>query len=85
MLPALANYFSVSVDDLIGMNEIAKSDKYAEINRKWEENNKRGLHRDNTALMREALKLFPNDALLLVQLSASLKSWMGQERKKRRI
>lgn len=82
MLPALANYFSVSVDDLIGMNEIAKSDKYAEINRKWEENNKRGLHRDNIALMREALKLFPNDALLLVQLSASLEKLDGTREEK---
>ena len=44
MLPALANYFGVSVDSLIGMDEIAKAGKYDEINRLWTENNRSGLH-----------------------------------------
>lgn len=84
MLPALANYFGVSVDELIGMEKIAKSQKYAEINRLWKENNKNGLHRGNVALMRESLKLFPNDALLLVQLSTSLEKLDGTEEERTR-
>lgn len=72
LLPSLANYFGVSIDNLIGMNEIAKAEKYEQINRTWSENNKNGLHLENIKLMRESLKLFPNNALLLVQLSSSL-------------
>ena len=39
MLPALANYFKISVDELLGMSEIEKNDKYDEINRIWKYNN----------------------------------------------
>ena len=35
MLPALANYFRVSVDELIGMDDIASAQKFDEINRLW--------------------------------------------------
>lgn len=77
MLPSLANYFDVSVDELIGMDEIAKAEKYREINGLWEENHGKGLHRENVALLRGALKTFPNDALLLVQLAASLEKLDG--------
>ena len=82
MLPALANYFGISVDELLGMSEIEKSDKYEEINRIWAENNKNGLHNENVMLMRDALKAFPNDALLLVQLSTSLEKLDGTEEEK---
>lgn len=82
MLPSLANYFGVSVDELIGMEKIAKSQKYDEINGLWKTNNKEGRHRDNVALMRKSLKLFPNNALLLVQLSTSLEKMEGTEEEK---
>lgn len=82
MLPSLANYFGVSVDELIGMDEIAKSEKYDEINRLWEENNGKGLHKKNVLLMRSALKTFPNNALLLVQLSSSLEKLDGTKEEK---
>ncbi len=72
MLPALANYFGVSADELIGTNDIVNSEKYDEINRLWSENNKAGRNKENIALMRNSLKTFPNDSLLLVQLSTSL-------------
>ncbi len=84
MLPSLANYFGVSVDELIGMDEIAKSEKYDEINRLWTENNTRGLHHDNVILMRNSLKTFPNNALLLVQLSVSLEKLEGTEEEKKK-
>lgn len=70
MLPSLANYFGISIDELLGAD--ADSKKYDEINTQWAENNKNGLHNENIALMKQALKTFPNDALLLVQLSTSL-------------
>lgn len=79
MLPPLANYFGVSVDELMGMSERARSEKYDDINRRWTENNQSGLHQDNVVLMRKALRIFPNDALLLVQLSTSLEKLDGTE------
>lgn len=82
MLPSLANYFGVSVDELIGMSKIAKSEKYNEINSLWSENNKKGFHRDNVILMRQSLKTFPNNALLLVQLSTSLEKLDGTKEEK---
>ncbi len=72
LLPVLANYFGVSADELLGMNELAAQQRYEEVNRTWEKNRRAGRHEENVALMKEALKSFPNDALLLVQLSASL-------------
>ena len=84
MLPALANYFGISVDELLGMSEIAKNDQYNEINGIWDKNNKTGLHRENVALMRQALKNFPNNALLLVQLSTSLEKLDGTDDEKLR-
>ncbi|MBQ6163297.1 MAG: helix-turn-helix domain-containing protein [Clostridia bacterium] len=84
MLPALANYFRVSVDELIGTGEIEKKEKYDEIGRRWAENNKTGRHAENVALMRRSLKTFPNDALLLVQLSTSLEKLEGTAEEKRK-
>ena len=82
MLPALANYFGISVDELLGMSEIAKKAQYDEINRMWDENNKKGLHSENVELMRQSLKTFPNNALLLVQLSTSLEKLEGTDEEK---
>lgn len=84
MLPALANYFGVSVDALLGMSEIEKKQAYETINQTWAENNRNGSHRENVALMRRSLKTFPNDALLLVQLSTSLEKLDGTDEEKRR-
>lgn len=82
ILPSLANYFGISVDELIGMEESVKSEKYEEINRLWKENNLNGLHHDNVILMRNSLKMFPNNDLLLVQLSTSLEKLAGTEEQK---
>ena len=84
MLPALANYFGITVDDLIGMSKLEKNNKYNEINTIWSKNNKNGLHSENVRLMKQALKTFPNDALLLVQLSTSLEKLDGTEDEKRK-
>lgn len=82
MLPALSNYFSISVDELLGVSKIEKQIKYDNINSEWAENNVKGFHSENVVLMNEALKLFPNDALLLVQLSTSLEKLDGTEEEK---
>ncbi len=83
MLPSLANYFGVSVDELIGMDEISSTKKLDEINQKWQKNRTLGKHEENVKLMRNALKFYPNNALLLIQLSASLERLDGSEAEKR--
>ena len=84
MLPALANYFGISMDELLGTSEIEKRERYDEINRTWAENNKQKRNAENVALMRQSLKAFPNDALLLVQRSTSLEKLDGTPEEKRR-
>lgn len=66
------------------MSEIAKNDQYNEINRIWDDNNKKGLHSENVILMRQSLRTFPNNALLLVQLSTSLEKLDGTDEEKLR-
>ena len=83
MLPVLAHYYGVTVDDLIGMNEIESANALAEINRQWQKNRSEKDHAANVRLMRDALKVYPNNALLLVQLSASLERLEGTEAEKR--
>lgn len=82
MLPAIANYFGISADELLGISESIKKEKYDEINEKWAYNNKNGFHPENVKLMREALRKFPNDALFLVQLSTSLEKLDGTKEEK---
>lgn len=83
LLPALASYFGTSIDALLGMDRIAREERYSQLNRDWEANRIAGRHAENVALMRGALKEFPNDALLLVQLSSSLERLDGTEEEKR--
>jgi len=82
LLPALARYFGVTTDELLGVDEIAAAEKYREINRIWQENRTAGRHAENVTLMRDSLKRYPNDALLLVQLSTSLERLDGTEEEK---
>ena len=83
MLPTLANYFGVSVDELIGMDKISSIQKLDGINKKWQENRALGNHKENVELMRNALKIYPNNALLLMQLSCSLERLDGTEKEKK--
>ena len=82
MLPSIANYFSVSIDELMGTSAPEKKAMYDKINSEWVVNNRSGRHSENVQLMRDALKNFPNDALLLVQLSTSLEKLDGTDEEK---
>ena len=82
LLPSIANYFNISIDELLGMSDNEKTENYKNINNCWAENNRSGKHKENVALMRDALKTFPNDALLLVQLSTSLEKIDGTDEEK---
>jgi len=90
MLPALAKYFGITVDELLGVDELTAASRYDEINRIWFETHQKAkeehndeLHRQNIALMRDALKEYPNDPLLLVKLSSSLERLDGTPEEKK--
>ena len=82
-LPILARYFDVSVDTLLGMEEITAQARLEEYNRLWQQNRAELRHAENVELMRLALGEFPNHPLLLVQLSASLERLDGTEEERR--
>ena len=83
MLPVLARYYGVTIDELMGMNEMESARELDKINTRWEENRQGNKHAENVELMRDALKRYPNHGLLLVQLSASLERLEGTEAEKR--
>ena len=83
MLPALAHYYGVTIDELIGMNALDSEQALEAINKQWEENRSNNNHSANVQLMRDALKSYPNNALLFVQLSESLEHLDGTESEKR--
>ena len=82
ILPALSNYFKISIDELVGMEEIRRTEEYEKINEKWLKNRNANKHKENVKLMKDSLKFFPNDALLLVQLSSSLERLDGTDKEK---
>lgn len=82
MLPALAHYLQITIDELLGMSEIEKENKFTETNLIWDKNNKAGRNLENVKLMRQALKEFPNNDIFLVQLSTSLEKLEGTEKEK---
>jgi transcriptional regulator with XRE-family HTH domain len=56
ILPALSNYFKISIDELVGMEEIKRAEEYERINKQWLENRNNNLHKENVKLMKDALK-----------------------------
>lgn len=72
LLPVLANFFGVTTDELIGMNEIKDKQKLDEILQQYEENNTAGKIQKCIDLCRDGLKSFPNDFRLMMKLADSL-------------
>lgn len=83
LLPALARLFHTTADDLLGVHDTAAQAAYDQINQTWQLQNQNGQHADNITLMRQALRQYPGDALLLVQLSTSLEKAEGTEAERR--
>lgn len=70
ILPTLANFFEVTLDELVGMNEIKDANKLDEIKKqRYEISQRSGTIKENVALLRGALKTFPNDYWLLSELA----------------
>jgi transcriptional regulator with XRE-family HTH domain len=72
ILPAIANFFDVTLDELVGMNEIKNSAKLEEIKEQLRQLTSDGKIKEAIALLREALQIFPNDYFLLAELACYL-------------
>lgn len=72
LIPAIASYYNVTVDDLLGVGEVRKQEKidwyFAESKKLLHD----GKTEENIELMRKAVKEFPNEYKLIGQLAFSL-------------
>ncbi len=72
MLPSIANYFNVSVDELLGMDEIRNEEQICQIHTKVHEAIEKGLVDVAITELRNALKLYPNDYGFMCELALAL-------------
>ncbi|NLB49249.1 MAG: helix-turn-helix transcriptional regulator, partial [Erysipelotrichia bacterium] len=72
ILPVLANFFDVSLDELVGMNEIKNQAKFEEIKAQCNKLTSEGKIKESITLLRKTLKVFPNNYWLLAELACFL-------------
>lgn len=86
LLPSIASFFNVTLDELVGMNEIQnkeKRDNFLLTARKFSSEGKLG---DCIFTLREGLHSFPNDFHIMLELAVFLDGFgsTAEERKKNR-
>ena len=72
LLPVIAGFFGVTLDDLVGMNEIRNKEKYDEFNLKAGKLASEGKIGEAIATLREGLKAFPSDYHFMAELACYL-------------
>jgi transcriptional regulator with XRE-family HTH domain len=72
ILPVIANFFDVTIDELVGMNEIKNTARLERIFAQLKENASQGKIDENILLLREEIKHFPNNYKLLLELAEFL-------------
>ena len=72
ILPVIANFFDVTLDELVGMDEIKNSKRLEVVFIKLKENASVGKIEENIQMLREEIKHFPNNYKLLLELANCL-------------
>ncbi|MDR0936373.1 MAG: helix-turn-helix domain-containing protein [Oscillospiraceae bacterium] len=82
LLPAIAAYFKVSIDELFSMDETLKNEKIQEYIKEAQRKRGNGTPEEldsATDVYREAVREFPNEIWLLTELANSLNGYRGDE------
>jgi len=80
ILPAIANFFDVSADELLGIDNLNKKERIDSINKQLQINFSKGFIDENITILRTAVNEFPNDFELLNNLAFYL-SVNGMQKK----
>ena len=74
-LPALANFFDVTTDRLLGVDIARKEEEIRKILKKVNDFEELGDHESSAKYLREQLKTYPNDPDLLTHLASALQTF----------
>lgn len=85
LLPAIANYFNVTVDDILGMNEIRSRERLNAIFTEALNLERECKYEDAVGIFREALKTFPDNIVLTSELALALSKCESVNNKKEAI
>lgn len=77
LLPAIANYFSVTLDDLMGMEQIRSAARYARIFALVQDHERREDWDSACSVLRDAIKTYPADDGLFTELALVLTNMGG--------
>lgn len=78
LLPRIAAYYNVTVDDLLGVDSQRKEEEINKIYKELTKLKNQGKNEEQIQLLREKIKEYPNSALLLSELAGSLFSYYFQ-------
>lgn len=73
LLPTIASYFDVTLDELIGMDNFKSGEQLKELLSQLEENSSKGLIYENIELLRNAVKTYPTNYDLQLKLVIQLR------------
>lgn len=68
LLPTIASYFEVTLDELMGMEDFKSKEQLKELLAQLDENGSKGLIYDNIVLLRDAIKTYPTNYELQLRL-----------------
>ncbi len=82
LLPALADFFSVSTDELLGYKLSEREEELANIKKELRRLAEVGTHQERLSFARDAFVKFPNDSKIKVYLAACLSDEWNNTHKK---
>ena len=87
LLPVIANFFGVTLDELVGMNDIRNEDKRRKIIEDADLLASQGEISEAISVLREGLRSFPNDYEIMADLAIYLDGagTSDEERKKNQL